>query len=117
VECVDNLEKKHDKSGIPPEHPPARPLSEEHLELLNRANRAMEALRNLNDGRYTGKRPTIEQMKEAEALWKAHAELANAISRRATMDRAWKQQSHQVGTARFSCGLSALDTRCNLFPG
>jgi hypothetical protein len=36
-------------------------------------------------------------MKEAEALWKAYAELANAISRRATIDRAWKQQSHQVG--------------------
>jgi hypothetical protein len=37
----------------------------------------------------------------------SNAELANANSRRTTMDRAWKQQSHQVGTARFSCGLSA----------
>jgi hypothetical protein len=107
VECLNNLEKKRDKSGIPPEHPPARQLSEEHLELLNRANRAIEALRKINDGRYTGKRPTIEQMKEAEVLWKAYTELANAISRRATMDRAWKQQLHQVGTARFSCGRSA----------
>jgi hypothetical protein len=91
-----NLEKKHDKSGIPPEHPPAGQISEERQDLLSRANRAIEPLRTIN-GRYTGKTPTIEQMKEAEALWKAYSELANAISSRATIDRAWKQQSHQVG--------------------
>jgi hypothetical protein len=82
AECLNNLKKKHDKSGIPPEHPPACQLSEEQQDLMNRANRAIEALRKINDGRCTGKTPTIEQMKEAEALWKAYAELANAISRR-----------------------------------
>jgi hypothetical protein len=94
-ECLNNLKKKHDKSGIPPEHPPACQLSEEQQDLMNRANRATEALRKINDGRCTGRTPTIEQMKEAEALWKAYAELANAISRRAIIDRALKQQSHQ----------------------
>jgi hypothetical protein len=93
AECLNNLKKKHDKSGIPPEHPPACQLSEEQQDLLNRANRAIEALRKINDGRCTGRRPTIEQMKEA--LWKAYAELANAISRRAILERALKQQSYQ----------------------
>jgi hypothetical protein len=95
AECLNNLKKKNDKSGIPPEHPPARQLSEEQQDLMNRANLAIEALRKINDGRYAGKRPTIEQMREAEALWKEYAELANAISRRATIERALKQQSHQ----------------------
>jgi hypothetical protein len=97
AECLNNLKRKHDKSGIPPEHPPERQLSEEQQDLTNRANRAIEALRKINDGSYAGKRPTIEQMKEAEVLWKAYAELANAISRRATIERALKHQSHQAG--------------------
>jgi cation transport regulator ChaB len=96
AECLNRLKKKHDKSGIPPELPPASQLSEEQQDLMNRANRAIEALREINDGRDTGNRPTTGQMQAAEALWKAYAELANAISRRATIERAWKQQSHKA---------------------
>jgi hypothetical protein len=44
AECLNNLKKKHDKTEIPPQQPPARQLSEEQQDLLNRANRAIEAL-------------------------------------------------------------------------
>ena len=44
AECLNRLKKKYDESGIPPEHPPASQLSEEQQDLMNRANRATEAL-------------------------------------------------------------------------
>lgn len=101
VECLASLKrtrlgKSRVMRPVPPHEPPtARQLSAEQQDLLNRAIEASSKI----DRKSPVTRSTIDQVKEANALWNAYAasltprtESPEEFWRRLQIERAWKQE-------------------------